>query len=156
VPLWTGFDSATAAMQFVERAPGSRRSTPGTTSGVDGIAMPLVLLTTFMTPLVVIAGLDRHREEAGAVLRRLPDHGRADGGRVRRARRAAVLRVLGSDADPDVHHHRHLGRARRVYATIKFFLYTFLGSVFMLVALIYMYLQSGSYAIADFQPAARA
>jgi NADH-quinone oxidoreductase subunit M len=42
------------------------------------------------------------------------------------------------------------GGPRRVYATIKFFLYTFLGSVFMLVALIYMYTQSGSFAILDF------
>ena len=42
------------------------------------------------------------------------------------------------------------GGPNRVYATIKFFLYTFLGSVFMLVALIYMYLQSGSFSILDF------
>ncbi len=42
------------------------------------------------------------------------------------------------------------GGPRRVYATIKFFLYTFLGSVFMLVALIYMYLQAGDYSIASF------
>jgi len=43
------------------------------------------------------------------------------------------------------------GGPRRVYATIKFFLYTFFGSVFMLVALIYMYLKSGSFSILDFQ-----
>ncbi len=43
------------------------------------------------------------------------------------------------------------GGPRRVYATIKFFLYTFLGSVFMLVALIYMYLKAGDYSIASFQ-----
>ena len=43
------------------------------------------------------------------------------------------------------------GGPRRVYATIKFFLYTFLGSVFMLVALIYMYVKAGDYAIASFQ-----
>jgi NADH-quinone oxidoreductase subunit M len=43
------------------------------------------------------------------------------------------------------------GGVRRVYATIKFFLYTFLGSVFMLVALIYLHLQSGSYEIGAFQ-----
>ena len=43
------------------------------------------------------------------------------------------------------------GGPRRVYATIKFFLYTFLGSVFMLVALIYMYLKTGSYELAAFQ-----
>jgi NADH-quinone oxidoreductase subunit M len=42
------------------------------------------------------------------------------------------------------------GGPRRVYATIKFFLYTFLGSVFMLVALIYMYLKTGDYSIAAF------
>ena len=43
------------------------------------------------------------------------------------------------------------GGPRRVYATIKFFLYTFLGSVFMLVALIYLYVKSGHYSIATFQ-----
>ncbi len=42
------------------------------------------------------------------------------------------------------------GGERRVYATLKFFLYTFLGSVFMLVALIYMYTQAGSFSIQDF------
>jgi len=41
------------------------------------------------------------------------------------------------------------GGQRRVYATVKFFLYTFLGSVFMLASLVYMYLESGSYSIAD-------
>ena len=43
------------------------------------------------------------------------------------------------------------GGPRRVYATIKFFLYTFLGSVFMLVALIYMYVKGGDYSIAGLQ-----
>ena len=43
------------------------------------------------------------------------------------------------------------GGPRRVYATIKFFLYTFLGSVFMLAALIYMYVKAGSYSIAALQ-----
>jgi NADH-quinone oxidoreductase subunit M len=42
------------------------------------------------------------------------------------------------------------GGPRRVYATIKFFLYTFLGSVFMLIAMIYMYVQAGTYDIATF------
>ena len=42
------------------------------------------------------------------------------------------------------------GGERRIYATVKFFLYTFLGSVFMLIALIYMYLKAGSYSILDF------
>ena len=42
------------------------------------------------------------------------------------------------------------GGERRIYATLKFFLYTFLGSVLMLVALIYMYLESGSFSILTF------
>jgi NADH:ubiquinone oxidoreductase subunit 4 (subunit M) len=44
------------------------------------------------------------------------------------------------------------GGPRRVYATMKFFLYTFLGSVFMLVGLIYLYLKSGSFDLADAGP----
>ena len=42
------------------------------------------------------------------------------------------------------------GGENRVYATIKFFLYTFLGSVFMLIAIIYLYISTGSYSIFDF------
>lgn len=48
----------------------------------------------------------------GAVHGRLPDPVGPDGGRVRRARRHAVLRVLRSDPDPDVHHHRRVGRTQ--------------------------------------------
>ena len=55
-------------------------------------------------------GLAGDQGQAGAVLRRLPDDGRPDDRRVRRARRAAVLCFLGSDARADVHHHRGLGR----------------------------------------------
>ena len=54
--------------------------------------------------------LDRDREAPDAVLRRLPDPRRPDDRRVRGARRDAVLRALGSHADPDVRDHRRLGR----------------------------------------------
>ena len=54
-------------------------------------------------------GVDGHRAASRAVLRRLPDHGRSDDRRVQRHGRAAVLLLLGSDADPDVPHHRNLG-----------------------------------------------
>ena len=56
IPLWTGFDSSSAAMQFVEKVPWIERFSAFYALGVDGISMPLVLLTTFLTPLVVIAG----------------------------------------------------------------------------------------------------
>jgi NADH-quinone oxidoreductase subunit M len=126
LPLWGTFDTGTAAMQFVERVPWIPVLSSDYHLGVDGVSMPLIVLTTFIT-----------------VLRLVSDSGRGDGRRVRRAGRDAVLRLLGSDADPDVPDHRRLGRAEPVYATIKFFLYTFLGSVFMLIALIYLYLQTG-------------
>src|SRR5215470_14719969 len=56
IPLYTRFDATTSAMQFVESVPWIVRFKAFYALGVDGISMPLVLLTTFLTPLVVIAG----------------------------------------------------------------------------------------------------
>ena len=56
LPLYGGFDIGTASMQFVEQAPWIARFDAFYYLGVDGISLPLVLLTTFLTPLVVIAG----------------------------------------------------------------------------------------------------
>ena len=53
-----------------------------------------------------------------------------------------VLRVLGSDVDADVLHHRPVGRRAREYAAIKFFLFTLVGSVLMLVAILMLYFYS--------------
>ena len=54
--LYTGFDGASAAMQFVERSPWIESLSAEYYLGVDGISAPLILLTTFITPLVIIAG----------------------------------------------------------------------------------------------------
>ncbi len=148
--LWTGFDFDSAAMQFVENVPWIARFSADYALGVEGISMQLVLLTTFLTPFVVVAGWQ--------VIETRP------------AQYFAAFLILeglmiGTFAATDallfyVFWEAMLvpmfiiigvwGGARRVYATVKFFLYTFLGSVFMLVALIYMYLQAGDYAIASF------
>jgi len=56
LPLWVHFDTGSAAMQFVESVPWIARFNVDYALGVDGISMPLVLLTTFLTPIVVIAG----------------------------------------------------------------------------------------------------
>src|SRR5690554_3494670 len=53
VPLYTGFDASTASMQFVERLSWIPQLNAQYALGVDGISMPLILLTTFLTPLVV-------------------------------------------------------------------------------------------------------
>ncbi|MDH3953775.1 MAG: NADH-quinone oxidoreductase subunit M, partial [Gammaproteobacteria bacterium] len=58
IGLYTGFDTTTANMQFVERAPWIDAIDVWYYLGVDGLSAPLILLTTFITPLVVIAGWD--------------------------------------------------------------------------------------------------
>ncbi len=151
LPLWTDFNAATADMQFVERMPWIRAFNVEYYLGVDGFSMPLILLTTFLTPIVVLAGWDSVR--------------------VRTAEYFAAFLILeglmiGVFAALDallfyVFWEAMLipmfiiigvwGGERRIYATVKFFLYTFLGSVFMLIALIYLYLKSGSYSILVFQ-----
>ena len=150
IPLYTGFDLSTAAMQFTETVPWIARFNANYALGVDGISMPLILLTTFLTPFIVVAGWEVIKNRPAQYM-------------------AAFLMLegmmIGVFAALDgllfyVFWEAMLvpmfiiigvwGGERRVYATIKFFLYTFLGSVFMLVALIYMYLQAGSFAILDF------
>ena len=118
--------------------------------GVDGFSVPLILLTTFTTILVVAAGWevisDRQHQYMAAFL--------VQTGLMIGAFSAldSVLFYVFWEAMliPMFLIIGIWGGPRRVYATIKFFLYTFLGSVFMLVALIYMYTEAGSFAILDF------
>jgi len=147
LPLWTRFDPTTAAMQFTERAAWIPAFDAWYHLGVDGISMPLIMLTTFITVLVVIAGWQSITSRPAQYF-------------------AAILILegimIGVFAAVDallfyVFWEAMLipmfiiigiwGGARRVYATLKFFLYTFLGSVFMLVSLIYLRVASGSYDI---------
>jgi NADH-quinone oxidoreductase subunit M len=151
VPLWSAFDTTTAALQFVEKLPWIPRFQAYYALGIDGISLPLIVLTAFMTVPVVIA--------AWTVIEARPAQ-----------YYAAFLIMEGlmigvfsaSDALLFYFFWEAMlipmfliigiwGGPRRVYATIKFFLYTFLGSVFMLAALIYMYVKAGDYSIASLQ-----
>ena len=151
IPLFTRFDGTTAAMQFVERRPWITSFHADYYLGIDGIAMPLILLTSFMTVLVVIAGwtvIEKRVAQYFASF--LIMEGLMIG--VFSALDALLFYVFWEAMlIPMFIIIGVWGGPRRVYATIKFFLFTFLGSVFMLVALIYMYLQSGTYEIAAFQ-----
>jgi len=151
VPLWHSFNTVTAAMQFPEQLPWIPRFHAYYALGVDGISLPLIVLTAFMTVPVVIA--------AWTVITSRP------------AQYYAAFLIMeglmiGVFAATDALLFYFFweamlipmfliigvwGGPRRVYATIKFFLYTFLGSVFMLVALIYMYVKAGDYSIASLQ-----
>ena len=151
VILWRDFDTITAAMQFVERQPWIGAFHAWYHLGVDGISMPLIVLTAFITPLVVIAAwttIEKRSLQYFASFLIL--EGLMIG--VFAALDSLLFYVLWEAMlIPMFVIIGVWGGPRRVYATVKFFLYTFLGSVLMLVALIYLYLQGGSYAIADLQ-----
>jgi len=151
LPLWAHFDTSTAAMQFLEHRVWIPTFKATYHLGVDGFAMPLIVLTTFITPMVVIAGwtvVEKKPSQYFAAFLIL--EGLMIG--VFAALDALLFYVFWEAMlIPMFIIIGIWGGPRRVYATIKFFLYTFLGSVFMLVALIYLYLKSGSYEIADFQ-----
>jgi len=148
--LYTYFDVTTAAMQFQEMTPWIGAINANYHLGVDGISMPLIILTTFTTVLVVLAGWQVIREKTAQYLASfLIMEGLMNG--VFAALDAVLFYVFWEAMLVPMFLIIGIwGGPRRVYATIKFFLYTFLGSVFMLVALIYMYLESGSFSILDF------
>ena len=151
VPLYTGFDLSSANMQFVERVAWFQFETLKVeyALGVDGFAMPLILLTSFTTVLVVIAGWEviekrvSHYMAAFLFMTGLMNGVFAAMDSMLfyvfwEAMLVPMFLIIGIWGGPN-----------RVYATIKFFLYTFFGSVFMLIALIYMGLKADSFMIAD-------
>ena len=150
IPLYTGFDVGTAQMQFVENSPWIPAFDVNYHLGVDGISMPLILLTTFVTILVIIAGWEVIQYKPSQYMAAfLIMEGVMVG--VFAALDAMLFYVFWEAMlIPMFIIIGIWGGPRRVYATIKFFLYTFLGSVFMLVALVYMYFKSGSMEILAF------
>ena len=149
IPLYTGFNQATWNMQFVELVPWIETFNINYHLGVDGISLPLIILTTFITPFVVIAAWEIIQYKSSQYMASfLILEGMMIG--VFSALDAMLFYVFfEAMLIPMFIIIGVWGGPNRVYATIKFFLYTFLGSVFMLVALIYMYTQSGSFAILD-------
>lgn len=149
IPLFTGFETGTAAMQFDERHEWIDSWGIYYHLGVDGISMPLILLTTFMTVLVVIAGWEVIKERVAQYMAAfLIMAGLMNG--VFASLDAALFYVFWEAMlIPMFIIIGVWGGPNRIYATIKFFLYTFFGSVFMLVALLYLYFQGDSFAILD-------
>src|SRR5210317_2469540 len=148
--LFSHFDSATAVMQFQENIPWIDAFSANYHLGIDGISMPLIILTTFTTVLVVLAGWQVIQNKTAQYLAAfLIMEGLMVG--VFAALDAVLFYVFWEAMLVPMFLIIGIwGGPNRVYATIKFFLYTFFGSVFMLVALIYMYLKSGSFSILDF------
>ncbi|WP_025373166.1 NADH-quinone oxidoreductase subunit M [Advenella mimigardefordensis] len=153
LPVYFGFDGSTAQMQFVEKTPWIEAFSATYHLGVDGISMWLVLLTAFITVIVVLAGWE-------VITKRVAQY------------MAAFLilsgLMVGVFAALDgllfyIFFEATLipmyiiigvwGGPNRVYAAFKFFLYTLLGSLLTLVAFIYLYTQTGSFDILVWQQA---
>ncbi len=150
LPLYTGFDMSYGGFQFEEGWNWIPAFNIHYHLGVDGFAVPLILLTSFTTILVVIAGWEVIEKRVAQYL-------------------AAFLIMSGlmigvfSALDAILYYvfwEAMLipmflvigiwGGPNRVYATIKFFLYTLLGSLLMLVAFIYLFYQTNSFEISDY------
>ncbi len=150
LPLYTQFNTDTYLMQFVERRSWIPAFNIEYYLGIDGISMPLILLTSFISVIVIISSWEVIQYRVAQYM-------------------AAFLFMegfmIGTFAALDsilfyMFFEAMLipmfliigiwGGANRIYATFKFFIYTFIGSVLLLVALIYMYTKSGSFAILDF------
>jgi NADH-quinone oxidoreductase subunit M len=150
LPLVSGFDTASAAMQFQENLPWIERFKVNYHLGVDGISVWFVLLTAFITIIVVISAweviTERVHQYMGAFLilsgLMVGVFSALDGLLFYVFFEATLIPmyiIIGMWGGP-----------RRVYAAFKFFLYTLLGSLLMLVALIYLYYKSGgSFEILD-------
>ncbi|MBL8309951.1 MAG: NADH-quinone oxidoreductase subunit M [Burkholderiales bacterium] len=151
IPLYTGFDSSTAALQFVENVAWIDRYKIRYFLGVDGISMWFVLLNSFTTILVVIAGwVVIEKQPAQYFAAFLIMSGLINGSF---AAADAVLFYVFFEAMliPMYLIIGIWGGPNRLYAAIKFFLYTLLGSLLMLVALLYLYnVTGGSFTITDF------
>jgi len=151
LPLYTGFHAGSYAMQFVEDYPWIDAFHVRYRLGIDGISLLLILLTSFSTVLVVISAwrvIDRKVAQYFAAF--LVMEGLMIG--VFSALDGILFYVFWEAMLVPMFIIIGLwGGPNRVYATIKFFLYTFLGSVLMLVALIYLYFQSNSFDILVWQ-----
>jgi NADH-quinone oxidoreductase subunit M len=150
VPLYAGFDASSAALQFVEKAPWIERFSAHYHLGVDGLSVWFVILTAFITVIVVLAGWEvieqRVAQYYAAFLilsgLMIGVFAAVDGLLFYVFFEATLIPmyiIIGVWGGPS-----------RVYAAFKFFLYTLLGSLLMLVALVYLYYASGgSFGIFD-------
>ena len=150
VPLVTGFQVGTSAMQFVELSPWIPRFHVNYHLGVDGISVLFILLNSFVTVLVVIAGWEVIETKVAQYMAAfLVMSGLLNG---TFAALDAMLFYVFFEATliPMYLVIGVWGGPNRVYAAVKFFLYTLLGSLLMLVAFLYLYNKSGgSFEILD-------
>ena len=149
IPLWTGFDPGLTGYQFTEKSQWFPALNINYTLGVDGFAMPLIVLVCLFTPIVVISAWQSIKERVAHYMSAfLIMQGLMTG--VFAAMDSILFYVFWEGMlIPMFLIIGIWGGKNRIYATIKFFLYTFLGSVFLLVALIYLHMHSKGLGLPD-------
>ena len=151
IPLYTRFDPTLSTMQLVEQYVWFERLNVYYHLGIDGISMPLILLNCFITPLIVIAGWEVIRERVSQYLGAFLIMSGIVNGVFSSLDAVLFYTFWEASLIPMFIIIGVWGGPNRVYAAIKFFLYTLLGSLLMLIALIYLYNESnGSFSILDY------
>jgi NADH-quinone oxidoreductase subunit M len=150
LPLYTHFDASSSGMQFVEYLPWIHHFNAHYSLGVDGISMPFVVLNSFITVIVVLAcWVVIQRKVAQYIAAFLIMSGLMNG--IFAAQDALLFYVFFESSLIPLYLVIGIwGGPNRVYAAIKFFLYTLAGSLLMLLAFIYLFnAAQGSFDLAD-------
>ncbi|NSL54647.1 NADH-quinone oxidoreductase subunit M [Uliginosibacterium aquaticum] len=150
LPLYAGFDASSSAMQFVEFRNWIVYFNAHYSLGVDGISMPFIVLNSFITVIVVIACWEVVQVKVAQYIAAfLIMSGLMNG--IFAAQDGLLFYVFFEASLIPLYLAIGIwGGPNRVYAAIKFFLYTLLGSLLMLLAFIYLFMESrGSFELAD-------
>jgi len=150
LPLFFGFDKANGGDQFVEAVPWLFGGKIQYHLGMDGISLVLVLLTTFLGPLVVLSTWNAVRERVVEFMVFLLLLQTAMIGTFL-VRDMLLFYVFWEAMLVPMYFIIGIwGGERRIYATVKFFIFTMTGSIFMLVGILYCYFKAGSMDLAAF------
>ncbi|HFC8830074.1 TPA: NADH-quinone oxidoreductase subunit M [Neisseria subflava] len=151
LPLFTGFDRLSGGYQFTEFHEWIPLLKINYALGVDGISVLFIILNAFITLLVVLAGWEVIQKRLAQYMAAfLIMSGLINGAFA--AQDAILFYVFFEGMLIPLYLIIGVwGGPRRVYASVKLFLYTLMGSLLMLVAMVYLYYQTGSFSIVDFQ-----
>lgn len=151
LPLFAGFDRLSGGYQFTEFHEWIPLLKINYALGVDGISVLFIILNAFITLLVVLAGWEVIRKRPAQYMAAfLMMSGLINGAFA--AQDAILFYVFFEGMLIPLYLIIGVwGGPRRVYASVKLFLYTLMGSLLMLVAMVYLYYQTGSFSIVDFQ-----
>jgi NADH-quinone oxidoreductase subunit M len=150
LPLYAGFNTETSAMQFVELSRWIPRFNINYNLGVDGISVLFILLNSFITVLVVLAGWESITQRVAQYMAAFLIMSGLLNGVFAALDAMLFYTFFEATLIPMYLVIGVWGGPSRVYAAVKFFLYTLLGSLLMLVAFLYLFDKSGgSFSILD-------